>query len=196
MQLQGRLRRTTLGDLLGTLYRARAHGVLELTETEGPRAGRAHRIHLSNGQVIAVDSETGFSKASPVLEQLEALFRLPDAAITFRVARPRPRPLPLPLDVGAYLHGRPRARDRQHQGSRGVRSTARSESLPAPSPRSHAFHLLGLPPDAAPDQIRRSFRRLARETHPDRFPRACPRERQALADRLAKLTEAYHLLMR
>ena len=50
MQLPGRLARTTVGDLLGRLYRAAATGVLEL------KVGtRHHRIHLHRGFVLAVD---------------------------------------------------------------------------------------------------------------------------------------------
>lgn len=52
MQLAGRLRRTTLGDLLGTLYRARVTGVLELAES----ARRDHRIHLAEGRIFAVET--------------------------------------------------------------------------------------------------------------------------------------------
>ena len=51
MQLPGRLRSTTLGDLLGTLHRAQATGTLELTEFHG----RTHRVHLSRGLVVAVE---------------------------------------------------------------------------------------------------------------------------------------------
>ncbi len=51
MQLPGRLRSTTLGDLLGTLHRARATGTLELAEFHG----RVHRVHLSRGLVVAVE---------------------------------------------------------------------------------------------------------------------------------------------
>jgi hypothetical protein len=51
MVLPGRLRSTTLGDLLGTLYRARASGSLELIEDRG----RIHRVHVVLGRVSAVE---------------------------------------------------------------------------------------------------------------------------------------------
>jgi len=51
MLLPGRLRTTTLGDLLGTIHRACASGTLELTEDRG----RSHRIHLTEGRVVAVE---------------------------------------------------------------------------------------------------------------------------------------------
>lgn len=56
MNLPGRLRLTTLGDLLGVLHRARASGVLELVEAEGAATGRAHRIHLCEGLVDDVET--------------------------------------------------------------------------------------------------------------------------------------------
>jgi hypothetical protein len=51
MLLPGRLRQTTLGDLLGTLYRAKAHGTLEVVE----ELGRTHRVHLASGLIVAVE---------------------------------------------------------------------------------------------------------------------------------------------
>jgi len=50
MVLPGRLRATTLGDLLGTLYRARVTGMLEL----GDDGGGIHRVCVSQGLVTAV----------------------------------------------------------------------------------------------------------------------------------------------
>src|SRR5580700_6054037 len=51
MQLPGRLRATTLGDLLGALHRASATGTLELVEDRG----RVHRVHLTRGRVFAAE---------------------------------------------------------------------------------------------------------------------------------------------
>ena len=50
MQLPGRLVRTTVGDLLGRLYRASSSGLLELV-----CGGRRHRVHFQRGFVTAVD---------------------------------------------------------------------------------------------------------------------------------------------
>lgn len=50
MNLPSRLRETTLGDLLASLHRAYASGVLELVE-----ADRRHAIHLRRGLVQAVE---------------------------------------------------------------------------------------------------------------------------------------------
>jgi DnaJ-domain-containing protein 1 len=62
MHLPGRLRTTTLGDLLGALHRASATGTLELAEDRG----RSHRIHLARGLVVAVE----FDGASPSLSEI------------------------------------------------------------------------------------------------------------------------------
>ena len=56
MQLPGRLRLTSVGDLLGALYRGAATGVLELTEEA---FGRRHRVLLREGLVVAVESGLG-----------------------------------------------------------------------------------------------------------------------------------------
>ncbi len=61
MILPGRLASTTLGDLLGTLYRVRASGALELLE---PR-GRMHRVFVRQGLVFSVE----FDGAAPELGQ-------------------------------------------------------------------------------------------------------------------------------
>ena len=61
MQLPGRLDTSTLGDILGTLYRGNATGVLELSEIAAAngatRHGRTHRIHLLSGLVASVETE-------------------------------------------------------------------------------------------------------------------------------------------
>jgi hypothetical protein len=62
MNLPGRLRATTLGDLLGTIHRAEASGTLELQED----SGRVHRIYLSRGGVVAVEIDG----ATPTLAEI------------------------------------------------------------------------------------------------------------------------------
>ena len=61
MQLPGRLRSTTLGDLLGALHRAAVTGTLELIEDRG----RTHHIHWMQGLVVAVEIDG----ASPSLAE-------------------------------------------------------------------------------------------------------------------------------
>ncbi len=67
MQLPGRLRLTTLGDLLGELHRACASGVLELVETEGARSGRSHRVFFERGLVEDVDTTLSHPRLGEIL---------------------------------------------------------------------------------------------------------------------------------
>ena len=59
------------------------------------------------------------------------------------------------------------------------------------------FLILGLPPDAAPDDVRKRYRELVREHHPDRHIAAgVPEEMVELAtERLQKINEAYDRIM-
>ncbi|NUP08015.1 MAG: hypothetical protein HOW73_18370 [Polyangiaceae bacterium] len=57
MLLAASLSRSTLGDILGQLHRARASGVLVLSETVGDRAGVEHAVHLIGGAPRAVASD-------------------------------------------------------------------------------------------------------------------------------------------
>jgi DnaJ-domain-containing protein 1 len=65
MNLPGRLRTTTLGDMLGTLHRAKATGTLELAED----TGRIHRVHLSVGLVMAVEIDGATSTLAEILKR-------------------------------------------------------------------------------------------------------------------------------
>jgi hypothetical protein len=62
MQLPGRLRATTLGDLLGVLHRGAATGTLELADERG----RVHRVYMGRGLVVAVELDG----ASPSLAEI------------------------------------------------------------------------------------------------------------------------------
>ncbi len=199
MHLPGRLRRSTLGDLLGTLHRATITGILQLREISGPRAGKVHRIHLRAGEVIHVDLDASEGSIPPptaaldraiVRGRLERLFALDDAEISFRVARPHgSEALATPLQVAEFLHGRPRARERNQETP--CRGALPSELLRA---RSKALSLLGLPLGASLVEVQRAFRTLAFRLHPDRFPHAASAQRQALVDHFVQLTQAYHTL--
>jgi hypothetical protein len=69
MNLPGRLRMTTLGDLLGTLHRAEATGTLELAED----LGRTHRVYLSAGFVVAVEIDGATPTLGEILRRDHAL---------------------------------------------------------------------------------------------------------------------------
>ena len=55
MRIPGRLKDTTLGDVLGTLWREQATGSLELID----KTGRTHRIELRQGLICNVVSAEG-----------------------------------------------------------------------------------------------------------------------------------------
>jgi len=68
MQLPGRLRTTTLGDLLGALHRASATGTLEMVEDRG----RVHRVHLAQGLVVAVELDGPSASLAEILRREQA----------------------------------------------------------------------------------------------------------------------------
>lgn len=237
MQLHGRLRLTTLGDLLGALLRERLSGTLELTEERGPSAGRVHALHLKEGLIVQIDTAIPVARIGEILlaegwldgstltealdrqrgtvpvgqrlvelgivpyvalesalrrqirQRLEAMFRLQDAQVAFRLIRPRRRELDVhkPLLPEEYLRGRPRARDRG-QATENTWDDGRD------GVRRRDLQLLGLSPSADPETIRSAFRRLARSIHPDRYPSAQPEKREHLRKRFADLSAAYHRL--
>jgi DnaJ-domain-containing protein 1 len=239
MNLPGRLHRTTLGDVLGTLYRAGVSGVLELVEAQGARAGSSHRIYFAEGLVDGVETSLPAPRLGEVLSaqgvlarealielcrrlmrttdersgqilirsqlaseeavasglrrqlrlRLEALFGIGEAEVRFHVRRPaRDSSRSRPLTPPEFLHGRPRAR-----GS-GRRATLASASANAEAQK--AYRVLELPLGALDAEVRSAFRRLARDVHPDRHPRASADERKALLQRFAELSAAYHTLTR
>lgn len=233
MQLPGRLRATTLGDLLGALYRQGASGTLELVEDRG----RTHRVHIAQGLVTAVEIDGATPPLAELLKtsgalddgtmrrallraltsqrlvgevladdfhvspdvidgalrdqlslRLRALEAIEDARIFFRVTVRPPREAlkDRPLQASEFLRGRRRARDRQ----------AQTPPSPTPQPvESSAYTLLGVARDADAAEIRRAFRRLARELHPDKHPEATETERRALAVKFAQVAAAYQALV-
>jgi hypothetical protein len=218
MRLPGQLKDTTLGDLLGALFREKADGVLELLDAQGA----SHRIELSQGQVMQVDSQfdapllgellnvppgentsaevrygeellrrglVNQQQLSSALHQqnicrLEKLFSLKNANIRFRTPKPRPDdPTASPaLSPEEVLHGRPRGNPRE---------TMRQPQILR---RDGALRVLGLPPRSDQEEIRRAFRSLAAQHHPDRHPEANSYERTRLRLRFAEISRAYHLL--
>ncbi|HEY3817671.1 MAG TPA: DnaJ domain-containing protein [Polyangiaceae bacterium] len=65
MQLPGRLKSTTLGDLLGALHRESSTGTLELVEDRG----RTHRVHLTLGRVVAVELDGAAPSLAEILRR-------------------------------------------------------------------------------------------------------------------------------
>ena len=69
MHLPGRLKATTLGDLLGAVHREQSTGTLELTEP----SGRMHRIHLTAGLVTAVELDRATASLAEILRRQEEI---------------------------------------------------------------------------------------------------------------------------
>jgi hypothetical protein len=194
MFLPSRLTVSTLGDVLGVLYRARVTGVVELREVSGVTPGRRHAISLADGMVTEVETPLAPVATASLAARLDPLFSLRDAAIRFSVARSPASPARLvPRE---FLHGRPRARDRAH------RATMPPPCLPPPPRPAEpaearaARAVLGVDAGAREDDIRRAFRRLAREHHPDRVTSGSPVDAERARTRLAAITAAYHTLTR
>jgi hypothetical protein len=241
MRLPGRLKSTTVGDLLGTLHREHGSGTLELVEA----SGRTHRVHLARGLVTAVDLDRASPSLAEMLRRedavdeetlrrsllralasqklhgtvlvdefrvspsvvdlalrrqiqtrLAALENLQDAQILFRVAvrPPRGALFEQPLRAVEFLHGRRRARDREVWSG-----SARPEPYVAgareDAARAHARRLLGLSGTEDEAAIKRAFRKLARELHPDTHPTATDEERRELSARFSEVNAAYQSLL-
>jgi hypothetical protein len=218
MNLPGRLRDTTLGDVLGTLFRHRVTGYLELIDAYG----LIHRVEIHDGLIAGIESPQGPRlgqllglEASPhpsqgrlgeqllarglieeeqleaalkyqILQRLELLFELPDAAIRFRVPRPRDfdRTAPAPLSEKEFLVGRRRSRG----GSEGA------EVAEAQRSRRDALRVLGLRDGASPSEVRAAFRELAAKYHPDRHRAMEQAQRTDLFRKFAEISRAYHSL--
>jgi DnaJ-class molecular chaperone len=124
-----------------------------------------------------------------------------DAQIFYRVTvrPPRGALLDAPLGPPAFLHGKKRARDRQPDlpGSGRYRSARAASGLPGSVDvqRVVAYRVLGLGTDAPADEVKRAYRRLVREYHPDLHPEATSEERRVLSSRFAEVTAAYRALV-
>lgn len=65
MRLPGRLKATTLGDLLGAIHRDSSTGTLELAEDRG----RTHRVHVALGRVVAVELDGAAPSLAEILRR-------------------------------------------------------------------------------------------------------------------------------
>jgi DnaJ-like protein len=211
VELPGSLERSTLGDVLGALHREGVTGALRLDEV-GVGQGHQHVIYWHDGLIHHIET----TRRAPLpgtrrqelrprqaqehwtcddgskrqrLEQLEGLFALARARISFSVMGRRPAPVPAPLEPEEFLHGRQRQRDGD--------SPSPPASVPriAPdTPRERALRTLGLSGQPAPEAVRAAFRQLARRWHPDRHPRVGEQTRAALCRRFVLIATAYEQL--
>jgi len=178
------------GPGIGELLLSR--GVIDRSALD--RATRARRrsdqllgeLLLDQGAVD--DATIEGAMAAQTAERLDALYSLTKAQIRFHVATFGAEVPPIPLRAAysapqlhpaVFLYGRPRAR------TRGKSSEADA--------RRAALRTLGITGDASQEEVRKAYKRLVLELHPDR---AGSNEREELNVKLARVTAAYSLLMR
>jgi len=90
--------------------------------------------------------------------------------------------------AGGMGRGRPASTARPEPGRYSLRGMGTA--------RRPAHVVLGVAPDASPETIRREYRRLALELHPDRHPGLDEPARRQLEGRFAEATAAYDALLR
>jgi DnaJ-domain-containing protein 1 len=160
---------------------------------------------LVNERMARADAVRG-GLEQQLRQRLDALFGLEDAQIAFRVARPTSRESwsARPLAPDDFLHGRPRRRDSAKAPPRPANRPANDDREPPRSgprvalvvtARDQALALLGLGVRAEAADVRKAFRRLAGQLHPDRFECAPVEERRKQAAQFARISAAYHVLV-
>lgn len=166
------------------------------------RAMASRRLH---GEVLVRDFHLSPEIVDRALRRqmmvrLQLLEDLVDAQVFYRVAVKPPRGalIDAPLEAAQFLAGKKRARDRAAGPSSGTYRAARpSSGLPGSidPARMIAYRALGVSAGALPDEIKRAYRRLVREYHPDLHPDATHDERRSLSARFAEVTAAYKSLV-
>ncbi len=70
-----------------------------------------------------------------------------------------------------------------------------AEPVVSSSRFANELALLGLESPATMQDVKRRFRQLAKEFHPDRFQRASPESRQRAQDMFVRISSAYHAIL-
>jgi DnaJ-domain-containing protein 1 len=185
---------TPLGELL------RARGIVDRAALEelALRIARGE-TRAAGDLLLAIGATDERAIALGLNEQarqrLEALFTIEDATLRFNIARPVLARVRATLPPREFLHGRPRARDATKKAEPNATNATNARQEPVrKSPRARALSVLGLHDGATEVDVRRAFRRLASQEHPD--GRSLSTEQIAhRVRRLAELSAAYHLLV-
>lgn len=172
MKLPGRLRLTTLGDVLGSLHRASASGVLELAEERGV----THRIYWSQGMITQVDTDLFRQRLGDLLARQGFLGARALARLARRLLEaPSQRAGEILIEEGFVSH---------ELVSAGLRGQLRQKleslfqltdaQLTFRVPRPHEGHRAPLSPGEFLHGRPRARRRERAETPPRQPPRSAP----------------------
>jgi hypothetical protein len=142
-----------------------------------------------------------------LLERLNALKALPDANLRFRVAT---KPT-LTLSTLTGLAPEDYMGPEELRSALGYKETPVDAQITPPAPRveeipaarsagadpvrREAYATLGLRVGADAGDVKRAYRRLVRELHPDTNPQATLHERTHLSERFQRVTAAYRTLV-
>ena len=142
-----------------------------------------------------------------LLERIQVLKTLPDANLRFRVAT-RPQ---LTLSTLTGLSPEDYMSGDELRAALGYHEVPVDAQLTPPAPRVEetqaelptrvdrvrhdAFATLGLRPGADAGDVKRAYRRLVRDLHPDTNGATAPEERRHLSERFCQVTEAYKTLV-
>ncbi len=220
MLLPGRLRDTTLGDLLGTLCRSRATGRLVLLEPSGQkhtvvvREGLVHEVETPRGPRLGelLEDAARFGPHAARLEVRLGEFLLRSGQVSERRLNLALRRLHL-LKLDSLFSLREacirfhvaRPQDTKESVSPPLEPRVFLEGRPRKRragvvpprerSRSEALQVLGLNEDASAEDIRSAFRKLAQRCHPDRHPHLNSMQKTRLIVEFSELSHAYHRLV-
>jgi DnaJ-domain-containing protein 1 len=88
-------------------------------------------------------------------------------------------------------------RDSGHSGQQqGSKQQSEGRRKPGERDDAHYYRILGLSPDATPEQIRKAYRTLMARYHPDRVATLGAGEQAAAAEKAKVISEAYQIIRR